>query len=116
MAPVTYDEALADRVREAVAARLEDGEEPGERRMFGGLALLVDGRMAAAVSGGGGLMVRVDPTAAPALAEQDGVAPVVMRGRPTRGWLLVAPALLGSADELGRWVARGVEAARAAGS
>lgn len=115
MAPVTYDEALAGRVREAVADRLEDGEQPGERRMFGGLALLVDGRMAVAVSGGGGLMVRVDPSAAPALAEQDGVAPVVMRGRPTRGWLLVDPDLLGDPDVLGRWVGRGLDAARAAG-
>jgi hypothetical protein len=40
---MTYDEALADRIRELVAA------EPGlsEQKMFGGLAFLIGGNMAA---------------------------------------------------------------------
>ena len=54
---MAYDEELAHRVRELLAD--EDGLS--EMRMFGGLAFLLDGNMSVAVSGQGGLMVRVDP-------------------------------------------------------
>jgi hypothetical protein len=52
-----YDQDLAARIREVVAG------EPGlsEKKMFGGLAFLVNGNMAVAASAHGGLMVRVDP-------------------------------------------------------
>jgi len=52
-----YDEALAARIREILAA------EPAlsEKKMFGGIAFLIGGNMAVAASGHGGLMVRVDP-------------------------------------------------------
>ena len=55
---MAYDEDLADRIRELVAA--ERGVE--EKSMFGGLAFLINGNMSVAVSGRGGLMVRVPPT------------------------------------------------------
>lgn len=48
-----YDRELADRIRELL------GGEPGitEQRMFGGLAFLINGNMAVAASGQGGLLV-----------------------------------------------------------
>ena len=54
---MTYDEALATRIRDLVAG------EAGltEQKMFGGLAFLIGGNMAIAASGEGGLLVRVDP-------------------------------------------------------
>ena len=54
---MAYDEDLAHRIRELI------GGEPeiSEQRMFGGLAFLVGGKMSVAVSGNGGLIVRVDP-------------------------------------------------------
>lgn len=55
---MAYDEDLAGRVRELISAEVGVTERP----MFGGLAFLVDGHMAVAVSGRGGLMVRVDPS------------------------------------------------------
>jgi len=54
---MAYDEDLADRIRELIAA--ERGVE--EKRMFGGLAFLINGNMSVAVSSKGGLMVRVPP-------------------------------------------------------
>jgi TfoX/Sxy family transcriptional regulator of competence genes len=51
---MAYDEHLAARIRELIAA--EEGF--AERKMFGGLAFLIDGNMAVAASGQGGLMVR----------------------------------------------------------
>ena len=54
---MAYDEDLADRIRELVAA--ERGVE--EKRMFGGLAFLINGNMSVAPAASGGLMVRVPP-------------------------------------------------------
>jgi TfoX/Sxy family transcriptional regulator of competence genes len=52
---MAYDEELADRVRVAVrgAGVVE------EKKMFGGLSFLVDGHLAVAASGQGGLLVQV---------------------------------------------------------
>ena len=101
---MAYDEELAERVRQEL-----DGE-PGvvEQKMFGGLAFLIGGRMAVAVSGRGGLMARVDPDEYEALLAEAGAQPLEMRGRPMRGWLLVDAA----GDDVAPWVARGVEYAR----
>ncbi|BBY60804.1 hypothetical protein MSAR_39400 [Mycolicibacterium sarraceniae] len=54
---MAYDEDLVNRLRELLAP--EKGVE--EKRMFGGPAFLVNGNMAVAASGRGGLMVRVPP-------------------------------------------------------
>lgn len=105
---MAYEEELAERVRELVDA------EPGlsERRMFGGLAFLVEGNMAVAVSGQGGLMVRVEPAETEALVAEPHARPFEMRGRELSGWLRVDAAGLGESEALERWVARGVEYAR----
>ena len=106
---MAYDEDLADRVREIVAT------EPAldEKRMFGSLAFLLDGHLAVAVSGRGGLMVRVDPGRTDELVTAEGVARMVMRGREMDGWLRVAPEVVDDDDTaLRRWVAEGVSYVR----
>src|SRR3954452_6633358 len=101
-----FDEGLAERVRAAIGAR--SGIQ--ERRMFGGLAFLLDGNMAVSVSGrSDGLLVRVDPADDERLLADPGVSPMVMRGRPARGWLRVEAQVLDDDDELGEWVREGVE-------
>lgn len=105
---MAYDHELADRIRDLVA-----GEEGvAEQRMFGGLAFLVNGNMSVAASGQGGLLVRVNPEEASALAGGDRVRPMVMRGREMRGRLQVDSAAVGDSSQLERWVARGVSYAR----
>ena len=51
---MAYDTELVERIRELLAP--ERGVD--EKRMFGGLAFLVNGHMAIAASGQGGLLVR----------------------------------------------------------
>ncbi|WP_422742796.1 TfoX/Sxy family protein [Micromonospora sp. WMMD754] len=106
---MAYDEDLANRVRELV------GREPGvtERRMFGGLAMMLRGNMSVVVRGAGGLMVRVDPADAEAALAEPGAGATVMRGRPMRGWVTVDPAACERDADLARWVDRGVRSARA---
>ena len=82
---MAYDEDLADRIRELLGP--QKGVE--EKRMFGGLAFLINGNMSVAVSGRGGLMVRVPPDETEKLLAREHVEPMVMAGRETRGWLRV---------------------------
>lgn len=105
---MAYDEDLADRVRELV------GLEPGvsERAMFGGLAFLVHGNMAIAVSARGGVLVRVDPAQVDRLVRSTRADVAVMGGREMRGWLRVAPEQLRTTRQLGAWVQRGFGYAR----
>jgi TfoX/Sxy family transcriptional regulator of competence genes len=110
---VAYDEALADRVRSLLADSEVDAV--AEQRMFGGLAFLVGGNMAVAVSGsatGGGLMVRVAKEETERWLDEPFATPMVMRGRPMAGWLRVDAAGLQDAQPLEAWVRRGADYAR----
>ncbi|QCW49475.1 TfoX/Sxy family protein [Nocardioides dongxiaopingii] len=104
---MAHDETLATRVRELI-------EQPAvERRMFGGLAFLLDGNLAVCVSGRGGLLLRVDDDAERArLLTRDQVGPMVMGSRTSTTWLEVGPGALRTRRQLAAWVARGVAAAR----
>jgi TfoX/Sxy family transcriptional regulator of competence genes len=105
---MAYDEDLANRIRELVSM------EPGlsEKRMFGGLAFLIDGNMSVSVSGQGGLLLRVDPAETAALLRSEHTRPFEMRGRVMQGWLRIDAAGVRNKRELKRWVARGVNYAR----
>lgn len=103
---MAYDQELAGRVSHLMAG--EDGLT--QQRMFGGLAFLVNGNMAVAVSGHGGLLVRVDAADAEAWIDGERVTPMVMRGREMRGWLRVVTDV--ADPELGHWVSRGAAYAR----
>jgi TfoX/Sxy family transcriptional regulator of competence genes len=108
LAPVAYDEQLADRIR----TRLGPDPSVSEQRMFGGLAFLIDGNMAVGVSGQGGLMVRVPAEETDALIDRTAAEPMEMKGRPIRGWVRVASDAVRTKRQLGSWVDRGTGYAR----
>lgn len=101
---MAYDEDLANRIRELL------GPVGGidEKRMFGGLAFLVNGNMSVAASHDSGLLVRVAPDDTDKLLERQHVSPMVMGGREMRGWLRVAPDGWKTKRQLQSWVDRGV--------
>ena len=104
---MAYDHDLADRIRELVAT--EQGVD--EKRMFGGLAFLVNGNMSVSASGQGGLLVRVGPEGTAGLLD-DHVHTAVMGGREMRGWLRVDATAVEDDGRLAEWVDRGVSYAR----
>jgi TfoX/Sxy family transcriptional regulator of competence genes len=108
---MAYDEDLADRIRVAIGITTVTGQIT-EKRMFGGLAFLLDGNMAVAASGQGGLMLRVEPEKTETLLGEAHVGPMEMRGREMSGWIRVDPAGAESDEDLQRWVDVGL--ARAA--
>jgi TfoX/Sxy family transcriptional regulator of competence genes len=105
---MSYDTDLADRIRELL------GPQRGvdEKRMFGGLAFLIDGNMSVAVSKQGGLMVRVPPDDTEKLLVRAHVNPMVMAGREVRGWIRVDFDGVKTKRQLTDWVTRGVDYAR----
>ena len=105
---MAYDEDLADRIRELLSG--EKGLE--EKRMFGGLAFLINGNMAVAASGQGGLLVRVAPDDTDKLLDGKHVSPMVMAGREARGWLRVTTDGVKTKRQLQTWVSRGAGYAR----
>jgi TfoX/Sxy family transcriptional regulator of competence genes len=95
---MAYDEALVERVGELLA------DVPGvsDKRMFGGIAFLIDGLMTVAVTHDD-LMVRVGkPNEERALA-RPGARQVEMKGRPMGGWIVVDGAALDD-EALSGWV------------
>jgi TfoX/Sxy family transcriptional regulator of competence genes len=105
---MAYDEELAARID----ALLGDEAAVSQKKMFGGLAFLVNGNMAVAASGQGGLLVRVDPAESAALVEASPAHEMEMRGRTMPGWLRLDAADVEPDQELGAWVDRGVAFAR----
>jgi TfoX/Sxy family transcriptional regulator of competence genes len=105
---MAYDLELAERVRDL----MEGVADVREKAMFGGLAFLVDGHMALAVSGRGGLMVRVGAEGEDEALDRPNTSVVVMRGRPMTGWVRVANEGVGSRAELDWWLTRAVALTR----
>lgn len=104
---MAFDEDLAARVRDALHA--EAGVTG--KRMFGGLAFLVNGNMAVSVSGQGGLLLRVDPSDIE-LGKRPHAEVAVMRGRELAGWLRIDADGVRTKHQLEQWVGRGVAYAR----
>ncbi len=99
---MAYDELLADRVRRAVEL------QPGvtEKKMFGGLAFLINGKMFCGIIKQD-LMVRVGPDQYESALGEAHVRPMDFTGRPMNGYVFVGPAGCRSEKAVKRWVARG---------
>jgi TfoX N-terminal domain len=106
---VAYDTHLADRVREQLA----NEEGMTEQGMFGDLAFLLHGNLAVAVSGQGGLLVRVPRQQEGQVLSRPHTEPMVMGGRARPGWVRVSLEGVKSTKQLTGWVKLGVASAHA---
>jgi TfoX/Sxy family transcriptional regulator of competence genes len=105
---MAYDEDLANRLRELLA----DEDAVTEKKMFGGLAFLVNGHMSVSASGQGGLLARIDPAETDAALKRDHVSLMEMRGRTMAGWVRVAPESVRTKRQLQPWVKRSLSNVR----
>ena len=104
---MAYDEQLAERIREV----LERRRGVREKKMFGGLAFLVNGHMACGVQGED-LMVRVGPEDYTAALKKAGARRMDFTGRPLKGMVYVGPRGHRRAPSLKAWVDQGVSYVR----
>lgn len=98
---MAYNEDLADRTR-AIIARTETDVE--EKRMFGGLCFMVNGKMCVGIESER-MMVRFDPALNDEIMEKSGVGPMDFTKRVMKGFAFVEIGSLKTARELEYWVA-----------
>jgi TfoX/Sxy family transcriptional regulator of competence genes len=103
---MAYDEELADRVREHLAAVAE----PTEIKMFGGLAFMVNTHMACGIIGDE-LMVRVGADGQDA-ALANGAREMDFTGKTMGGFVIAGRDLVVDDAHLQKWVMSGVDYAR----
>jgi TfoX/Sxy family transcriptional regulator of competence genes len=101
---MAFDEQLATRVR----GQLDRLAGLTEKKMFGGLAFLINGNMSVGIHGNE-LIVRILPETTDTALQEPGVRPFDVTGRPMKGWLLVGAAGIKDPAALAKWVRRGVD-------
>jgi TfoX/Sxy family transcriptional regulator of competence genes len=101
---MAYDEGLAERIRGV----LDERRDVTEKRMFGGVAFMVGGRMCVGIVKDE-LMVRVGAQRHDDLVRRPHARPMDFTGKPMRGFLFVAPRGFESDTDLERWVGQGIE-------
>lgn len=94
-----YDDALASRVR----ARLESVRSVEQKRMFGGIAFMVAGKLCVTV-GKKRIMCRIDPAIHEEVLQRDGCRTVLMKGRQYRGYVYVDAEAVETKGDLEYWV------------
>lgn len=100
---MAYDEVLAGRIHDML------NKHPGlvEKKMFGGIAFLIQGNLAVGVHKDM-LMVRIGPDAYDETMKYPHTRPFDITGRAMKGWVLVEPDGISSDSELKDWVEAGV--------
>lgn len=106
---MAYDQRLAERVRLALAGRAD----VSERKMFGGLAFLVGGKMCVGVLNDE-LIVRSGAARYEESLKRTHARPMDFTGRAMTGMLYVCPAGVSRGPALQRWIELGIAGAETA--
>ncbi|MDB5232842.1 MAG: TfoX/Sxy family protein [Chitinophagaceae bacterium] len=96
---MAYNEKLADRIREA----LTDVPRVEEKKMFRGVAFMVDDKMCITV-GDNEMMCRIDPALHEDEVEKNGCRTVIMRGREYKGWVLISEEGMKTKKQFDHWI------------
>ncbi len=96
---MAFDEELAGRIRKRLAVQ----KGLAEKKMFGGLAFLLNGNMCCGVHRRE-LIVRLDPAKTGAALAEPHTRIFDLSGRPMKGWILVEPAGLADKPALAKWL------------
>ena len=96
---MAYDEMLAERISDALGAR----EGLQEKKMFGGIAFMLQGNMVCGVAHAD-LIVRVGPDNYQAALATQGARPMDFGGRPMRGMVFVDASGYETETQLRDWL------------
>lgn len=97
---MAYNEKLAERVREIIAAVYKKVEE---KPMFGGLCFMVNDKMCVGVKIDS-LMLRIAPELTDEALEKNGCRPMIMKGKLMQGFIYVDEEVLNTKRRLEYWV------------
>ena len=101
---MAYDEKLASRVRKL----LKSEKNSDEKKMFGGLAFMLNGSMCCGVIQNL-LVARVGPDSYESALAEPHTRPMDFTGKPMKGYVYVEPKGYESEEELKKWLDRSVE-------
>jgi TfoX/Sxy family transcriptional regulator of competence genes len=104
---MAFDQTLAERIRSLLACH----KNIDEKRMFGGIAFLVNGNMTICVSKDS-LIVRLGPDQSHEAVNEPHVRPLQMSGRTLKGWIRVARAGVETDEQLTGVVQRALKFVR----
>ena len=96
---MAYNEKLADKLRKALS-KISNLEE---KKMFGGLAFLVNEKMCINVSGDN-LMCRFNPILEDKISKKKGYKKVIMKGRKIKGYCYVEPEGFNTKKDFDFWI------------
>lgn len=102
---MAYDNYLYDRVGNALRNR---GAAFKEKRMFGGVAFMVDDKMCVGVMKEG-LMARIDPEASEEALKREGCKPMEFTGRPMKGFVTISQEGMDLDEDLDYWIGLALE-------
>ena len=102
---MAYDEGLADRIRISLDTR---SVEYLEKKMFGGLAFMVDNKMCVGVTKNN-LMARIDPEFYEEALTILGSKIMDFTGRPMKGFLFIEPRGIDLDKDLDFWIDKCLE-------
>jgi TfoX/Sxy family transcriptional regulator of competence genes len=101
---MAYDETLAGRIRAALARR----KNIEEKKMFGGIGILLNGNMLVGVWKES-LIVRLGPEDGKEALKEPHVREFDITGRSMKGWVLVDPEGIKDDDDLSGWIQRALK-------
>lgn len=101
---MAFDEGLAERIRTA----LESRKDVVEKRMFGGLAFMVNGHMCCGIVKHD-LMLRVGPSRQQEMLEKPHAREMDFTGRPLKGMIYVSPEGFRTDAALRSWIGVAVD-------
>ena len=104
---MAYDERLAERIRAIVG----DRPDLTERKMFGGIAFMLNGNMFCGITRDD-LMVRVGPDRFEEALASPGARLMDFTGRPSKGMAFVGPEGYATDEALRGWVEQTLDYAR----
>jgi TfoX/Sxy family transcriptional regulator of competence genes len=99
-----FDEALAQRIRQALSRR----KHVEEKKMFGGIGFLRNGNLLVGVWKDS-LIVRLGAEEADQALKERHVKEFDITGRPMKGWVLVEPKGIEDDAQLSVWIQRAVQ-------
>jgi len=101
---MAFDESLAVRIRPLLRGKYS----VTEKKMFGGLAFMVNGYMCCGIVGSD-LVIRTGPDGFKSAISRPHARPMNFTGRPMKGFVFVAPAGYRRTEDLKAWTRRGLK-------
>ena len=104
---MAYDKSLVDRVRRL----LTDLPDVQEKKMFGSIGFMVNGKLCIGVGDyrGSAMMVRVGSEKYEEALQKDGAMPTIMRDRVMKGYISLKSESVKDNLALGDWVAMALD-------